>query len=76
MDRFDRRPNFQTALATISGGKYAPVPGGVLIKNEEGQVMGAVGVTGDTSDNDELCAILGIHSVNLLSDPSEPYMKH
>ena len=76
MDRFDKRPNFQTALATISEGKYAPVPGGVLIKTESGLVIGAVGVTGDTSDNDELCAILGIHWVNLQSDPSEPHMKH
>ena len=76
MERFDKRPNFQTALATISDGKYAPVPGGVLIKNEVGQLIGAVGVTGDTSDNDELCAILGIHAVNLQSDPPEPHMKH
>ena len=74
MERFDRRPNFQTALAVISDGKYAPVPGGVLIR-KEGVVLGAVGVTGDTSDNDELCAILGIHSVDLQSEPPKPHHK-
>lgn len=71
MDKFNPRPAFQAALASISEGKYAPVPGGVLIKLNN-LIIGAVGVTGDSSDNDELCAILGIQAAELLSEPAEP----
>ncbi len=55
-----QRPHFVQALTTASHGKIIPVPGGVLIQDAGGTVLGAVGVTGDTSDNDESCAILGI----------------
>ena len=51
MDKFNPRPNFQTALACLSEGKYAPLPGGVLIKQGK-RILGAVGVTGDSSDRD------------------------
>jgi uncharacterized protein GlcG (DUF336 family) len=45
-----------------------PVPGGVLIRDGEGDLLGAVGVTGDTSDNDELCALAGIAAAGLVAD--------
>ena len=54
------RPHFIDGLIAASGGHIIPVPGGVLVKSADGAVLGAVGVTGDTSDNDEACAIHAI----------------
>lgn len=54
------RPMFVDALNGLAAGALIPVPGGVLIKDKEGAIVGAVGITGDTSDNDEACAIVGI----------------
>jgi len=56
----EQRPDFMNALMSISEGKVMPVVGGVLIKNQENTIIGAVGVSGDMSDQDELCAITGI----------------
>ena len=53
-------PSFVAALTAASGGRVIPVPGGVLIRSAAGEVLGAVGITGDTSDNDEACAMAGI----------------
>ncbi len=53
-------PSFVAALSDISGGRMAPVPGGVLLLDAEENVLGAVGVSGDSSDNDETCAISAI----------------
>jgi len=50
------RPNLLAGLSGVSGGRIVPLPGGVLISSG-GTLLGAVGVTGDTSDNDEACAI-------------------
>jgi len=44
------------------------VPGGVLIRDEGGALLGAVGISGDTSDNDEVCAVAGIESAGLVAD--------
>jgi uncharacterized protein GlcG (DUF336 family) len=71
-DRLGARPVFLGALATASGGRMIPVPGGVLIKDKAGAIIGAVGVTGDTSDADEYCAIAGIDAAGLTADPAEP----
>jgi len=71
-DRLADRPSFQNALAAVSGGKFVPVPGGVLIRDDTGAVIGGVGVSGDTSDKDEACAIAGIKSTGLIPDPAEP----
>jgi uncharacterized protein GlcG (DUF336 family) len=71
-DRLADRPSFQSALAAVSGGKFVPVPGGVLIRDDDGTVLGAVGVSGDTSDKDEVCAIAGIKAAGLRPDPAEP----
>jgi uncharacterized protein GlcG (DUF336 family) len=54
-----------TSLAALSGGGLVPSPGGLIIVDGNGVSIGAVGVTGDTSDNDELCAIAGVTSAGL-----------
>lgn len=59
------RPHFMEGLNAVSGGKIVPVPGGVLIRDASGKLLGAVGITGDTSDNDELAAISGIEAAGL-----------
>ncbi len=58
-DRLQNRPAFQSAVATASQGQFIPVPGGVLILDRDGRAIGAVGISGDTSDRDEFCAIEG-----------------
>ena len=66
--RAELMPMFFTALNAMSGGRMVPVAGGVLIKNSEGQVIGSIGITGDTSDNDEICAVYGIEAAGLIAD--------
>ena len=51
------RPTFVTSLATLGGGGLVPAAGGVLLLDDEGRVAGALGVSGDSSDNDEKCAL-------------------
>ena len=58
--RAEKFPAFITSLYAISQGRAVPSPGGVLILDEDGDVIGAVGISGDTGDNDELCALAGI----------------
>ena len=58
------RPHFMNAVIEASGGRLVPVPGGVLIK-EGSAIVGAVGVSGDTSDNDEIAAVAGIEAAGL-----------
>ena len=53
------RPTFVASLASLAGAEIIPAAGGVLIRDGE-RVIGAIGVTGDTSDNDELCALAGV----------------
>jgi uncharacterized protein GlcG (DUF336 family) len=65
-------PHFIQALTAASGGRVVPVPGGVLIRAADGQIMGAVGISGDISDNDEACAVAGIKAANLVPDTGEP----
>lgn len=64
-DVASERPAFMSALTTMAHGNLVPVPGGVLIINDEQQIIGAVGITGDTSDIDEKCAIAGVESARL-----------
>ena len=52
-----------TSMVDITGGKMAPFPGGVLIKNVDGAVLGAIGVSGARGSEDELCAIEAVKSV-------------
>ena len=64
-ERSAKNPIFIGALTTIAQGRLVPVPGGVLIKNADGAVLGAVGISGDTSDKDEACAVAGIEAAGL-----------
>ena len=63
----DRPHFFLGAVAAIDGG-IVPVPGGVLIKDASGNILGSVGVSGDTSDNDELAALAGIAAAGFVGD--------
>ena len=59
------RPSFIASLGHLAPGGLIPVAGGVIVKGADGQPIGAVGVTGDTSDNDEVAAIAGIQAAGL-----------
>jgi uncharacterized protein GlcG (DUF336 family) len=63
------RPHFVAAVGNAIGGTLVPVPGGVLIKAAQGELVGAVGISGDTSDNDEAAAIAGIEAADFKGDP-------
>jgi uncharacterized protein GlcG (DUF336 family) len=67
--RARERPHFFAALSHVAGGSLVPVAGGVLVKDEAGDVIGAVGISGDTSDNDEAAALAGINAAGLNADP-------
>ena len=62
------RPHMAAALIEMSGGALVPVVGGVLIRDQSGAMVGAVGVSGDTSDNDEAAAIAGIEGAGFKAD--------
>ena len=64
----ETRPHFLEGLSNVSGGRIVAVPGGVLIRSAKGDIIGAVGITGDTSDNDEAAAVAGIESAGLVAD--------
>ena len=68
-ERSANTPMFFTALSVASGGRLVPNPGGVLVKDAGGDILGAVGISGDTSDKDEACAIAGIETAGLKADP-------
>lgn len=59
---------FMNAYSDLAGGAAVPVPGGVLVRDANGTILGAVGVTGDTSANDETCAVAGIAAAGLIAD--------
>lgn len=65
-NRTQANPTFMAALTTVSGGRLVPVPSGVLILSD-GHVIGAVGISGDNSDNDETCALAGIAAAGLVA---------
>jgi uncharacterized protein GlcG (DUF336 family) len=67
-DRSLQQPQFIDAMNALAGGALVPVPGGVLARSAKGDIVGAVGITGDTSDNDEACAIAGIEAARLKAD--------
>jgi uncharacterized protein GlcG (DUF336 family) len=64
----EQRPAFIGAVNTLAQGNIVPVAGGVLVRNAEGVVVGAVGISGDTSDTDELCAMVGVEAGGLKPD--------
>jgi uncharacterized protein GlcG (DUF336 family) len=66
--RAQEQAYFVSAVNTLAQGRLVPVPGGVLIQSG-GVLLGAVGISGDTSDNDEACAIAGIEAAGLKANP-------
>src|ERR1700754_293290 len=64
-ERSTKNPIFFGSLVTVAQGRFVPVAGGVLIKDAGGAVLGAVGISGDTSDKDEVCAVAGIEAAGL-----------
>lgn len=68
-ERAAKNPAFITVLASVSAGRMVPSPGGVLILDEAGAVVGAVGISGDLGDNDEVCAIAGVEKAGFRAAP-------
>ena len=63
------RPHFVAAVTHVVGGALIPVPGGVLVRDGAGALLGAVGISGDTTDNDEIAAVAGIQAAGCKADP-------
>ncbi|KIN64627.1 GlcG protein [Sulfitobacter noctilucicola] len=68
MKRAEDQAYFLAAVNGVFGGNVVPVPGGVLLRDKKGAVIGAVGVTGDSSDNDAIAAMAGIEAANLVGE--------
>ncbi len=68
MARAEQQAYFMGAINGLFGGQVVPVPGGVLLRDSKGRLVGAVGVTGDTSDNDAAAAIAGIEAAGLIAE--------
>lgn len=67
--RAEAQPYFVAAVSHITGpAALVPVPGGVLIRSGEGRLLGVIGISGDTSDNDEICAVAGIEAAGLVAE--------
>ena len=70
-ERYEKRSRdagFITALGEITGGRVVPLPGGVLIRDGEGTVIGAVGISGAVSEDDEKCARAGVEAAGLRTE--------
>ena len=68
MARAEQQAYFMAAVNGVYGGQVVPVPGGVLVRDKKGDVIGAVGVTGDTSDNDAAAAQHAIEAAGLTAE--------
>ena len=62
------RPHMAAALIELAGGAFVPLPGGVLVRDKGGALLGAVGVSGDKSDNDEAAAVAGIEAAGFVAE--------
>jgi uncharacterized protein GlcG (DUF336 family) len=69
MTRAEQQPYFIAAATAAVGGSLIPVPGGVLVRDPAGNLIGAVGVSGETSDNDETAAVAGVEAAGLQAQP-------
>jgi uncharacterized protein GlcG (DUF336 family) len=67
-ERAEKHPTFFQAIAVASRGRFVPAAGGVLIRDGDGDIIGAVGISGDNSDKDEVCAVAGIRAAGLQAD--------
>lgn len=63
------QPAFYGALSDLSAGRVVPVPGGVLLRDAQRTLLGAIGVSGDSADNDEVCAVAAAAELGLVADP-------
>lgn len=68
MDRAEAQAYFMSAMNGLFGGQVVPVPGGILVRNSDGAVIGAVGVTGDTSDHDLIAGAAGIEAAGFVAE--------
>ncbi|GAC1382230.1 MAG: heme-binding protein [Acidimicrobiales bacterium] len=68
MARAEQQPYFIASVTAAIGGALIPVPGGVLMRDASGTLLGAVGVSGDTSDNDETAAVAGIEGAGFTAE--------
>lgn len=66
--RAEQEPSFIAAANGAFRGALVPVPGGVLVRTPDGELVGAVGVSGDASDNDELAAVAGIEAAGFVAE--------
>jgi uncharacterized protein GlcG (DUF336 family) len=67
--RAESHPHFMNALIALAQGGVVPVPGGVLVRDAAGRIIGAVGVSGHLPDSDETCAVTAIGDAGLTADP-------
>jgi len=68
MARAEQQTYFMDAMNGLFGGQVVPVPGGMLVRDKKGAIIGAVGITGDTSDNDAAAGVVGIESSGLTAE--------
>jgi uncharacterized protein GlcG (DUF336 family) len=68
MARAEAQDYFMNAVNGVFGGQVIPVPGGILLRDKKGAVIGAVGLTGDTSDNDAIAAMAGVEAAGLVGE--------
>ena len=66
--RYGIAPGFVQAVGMLTDGNLVPARGGVLVRDAQGQLLGAVGISGETSNNDELAAVAGIEALGLVPD--------
>jgi uncharacterized protein GlcG (DUF336 family) len=69
--RASNNPIFFGALSDMSGGRMVPNPGAVLIRSDSGDILGSIGISGDTAGNDEICAVYGIEAAGLKADTGD-----
>lgn len=67
-ERSKKMPVFIGSLSDLADGGLVALPGGVIIRDEDGDILGAVGVSGDTSEPDEVCAVAGVEATGLAAD--------
>ncbi len=67
-ERAEKQAYFVAAISHITGGKMVPVAGGVLIRDDAGELVGAIGISGDTSQNDEIAGCAGIAAAGLVAE--------
>ena len=70
--RADSVPKFFTSIGQLLPHGIVPVAGGALIRDDKGTLLGSIGISGGTSDDDDICAIAGITSMGLVADTGDP----